>query len=313
MENDIILSICIPTYNRAQYLEATILSIVKQKRFKETNDVEIVISDNCSDDNTKEISEKYVDIYADKIHYFRNNENIKDRNYEKVLGYGKGLFLKLNNDTLMHQDYTLDKIVDVINRKVEKKDILFFSNNSLKNITSCQCQDLDTFVKTVSFYSTWIACFGIWREDFESLDSFSRYANLQLVQSDVLFRLIGSGRSVFVDNSILFYSIPPSTKGGYNIYQVFVTNYLGLYEEYRVKKQISWFTLFTEKSKLLRYFLIPWTLTLWKDKTQFFFNRKGALSIVFKKYMFHPLFYIGMFYLVLRMMQIKSRDEIIKH
>src|SRR5664279_654163 len=98
---EVLLSICIPTYNRAKNLEDTLISIVQQRRFQETDDVEIVISDNCSGDNTGNVSEKFAALYKEKIRYFRNTENISDANFEKVLSYGKGQYLKLNNDTLI--------------------------------------------------------------------------------------------------------------------------------------------------------------------------------------------------------------------
>jgi len=296
----ILLSICIPTYNRSKYLEETILSIVNQKRFQETTDVEIIISDNCSEDNTKEVSEKYIGIYGEKIRYYQNSNNIIDANFEKVLSYGKGMFLKLNNDTLMHHENTLNKIIDTINQNTKNKNIIFFSNGSLKNIEKFHCKDLNSFIRTVSFYSTWIACFGIWKEDFDALEGFNRNITLHLVQTDVLFRLISSDRMIFVDNSKIFDTVSPKSKGGYNIYQVFVTNYLGILEEYRKRKQISRITLFNEKSKLLIHFLIPWTLRLWKDKTQYYFDKKNAFSIIIKKYRFHPVFYIGIIYLCIR-------------
>ncbi len=116
MEKNIILSICIPTFNRAEYLENTLQSIVSQKKFIETDEVEIVIYDNCSEDNTEEIALKFCAIYGDKVRYYRNSENIIDANFEKVLSYGNSVFLKLNNDTLMHLSNSLDKIIDVVNR-----------------------------------------------------------------------------------------------------------------------------------------------------------------------------------------------------
>ena len=58
-----ILSICIPTYNRAALLKKTLDSIVNQKRFIDTDDVEIIISDNCSQDNTEKLSMLYVHRY----------------------------------------------------------------------------------------------------------------------------------------------------------------------------------------------------------------------------------------------------------
>jgi len=298
--NNPLLSICIPTYNRASYLNKTIASIVRQKHFQETNEVEIVITDNFSDDKTREICEKYIQLYGEKIRYYQNSENIKDKNFEKVLSYGRGLYLKLNNDTLMHQDNTLDIIIDAINQNIMTKDIIFFSNLTNKNGTNLQCVNLNSFVKTVSFYSTWIACFGIWKVDFDSLHNFSRKACLQLVQTDVLFRLISQNRSVMVYNDKIFDAIIPLSKGGYNIYQVFVANYLSILNEYRVMNQISWITEFNEKSKLMRYFLIPWTLNIWVNKTRYSFEKKGALSIVFKEYWYNPILYFGIMYLFLR-------------
>jgi abequosyltransferase len=304
MKNNIILSICIPTFNRAEYLEDTLQSIVSQKKFIETDEVEIVISDNCSEDNTKDVCLKYIEIYGNKIRYFRNTENIKDANFERVLSYGNGVYLKLNNDTLMHRSNTLDKIIDVVNYNKDNKDILFFSNNELNNksITSHHSTNLDDFVRTVSFLSTWIGGFGIWKSDFNSINNFGRHSQLQLVQTDVLLRIAGSNRSAFVDNSKIFDSITPSKKGGYNIYKVFVTNYLDILNEYRAQNKISWTTLFNEKSKLMRYFIIPWTLNIWRDNTRYIFDRKGALRIVFKKYCFHPIFYVGLFYVAIKIL-----------
>lgn len=300
MGNNIILSICIPTYNRAEYLEETILSIVNQKRFQETSEVEIVISDNCSEDNTKQVCEKFIAICGDKIHYYRNSENIIDANFERVLSYGKGVFLKLNNDTLVHQENTLEIFLETINQNIEDKEIIFFSNGVIKKITKCYCENLDSFVKTVSYYSTWIGGFGIWKEDFDSIDGFSRKANLQLVQTDVLFRLISLNRSVLIDNTKICNSVYPKTKSGYNFYQVFVMNYLGLFEEYRIKNQISRVTLFNEKTKLMIYYVVPRTIQLLTKRDKYAFSHNKALSIVLKKYMFHPILYLGFFYLVLR-------------
>ncbi len=152
----------------------------------------------------------------------------------------------------------------------------------------------------VSFYSTWICGFGIWKSDFNSINNFGRKSHLQLVQTDVLLRLIGSNRSAFVDNSILFDSIKPYTKGGYNIYKVFVSKYLDLLEESRTKNNLSWTTLFNEKTELMRYYIITRTLNIWKDKTRYTFDRNGSMRIVFKKYCLHPVFYVGFFYLVIR-------------
>lgn len=63
-----ILSICIPTYNRADVLEKTLANIIAQQ----IGQVEIIISDNASSDHTLEVVSKFFN-YG--IKYFNNKEN----------------------------------------------------------------------------------------------------------------------------------------------------------------------------------------------------------------------------------------------
>lgn len=299
--NNPLLSICIPTYNRAPFLDETIKSIVTQKRFYNTNDVEIVISDNSSTDNTKEIAEKYRIKYGNKIRYYCNSENIKDANFEKALSLGKGLFLKLNNDTLNHVENSLDLIIDSIQINIQTKDILFFANGTTQgNKETLLYKDLNSFVKNVSFWSTWIACFGIWRDDFNSLHDFSRNAKLQLVQTDVLFRLISAKKKVYVNNMKIFMVKTPRNKGGYNFFEVFVTNYLGILREYVCSKQIYRLTYFNEKTKLLLYHIIPTSLSVLKTSDKYSFSFERSLPILLNKYRYHPIFYFGLLYFLIR-------------
>lgn len=74
MENRPLLSICIPTYNREKYLKECLDSIINQDGF-EKNKIEIVISDNASQDKTQELAERYQKQYKN-IKYFKNNKNI---------------------------------------------------------------------------------------------------------------------------------------------------------------------------------------------------------------------------------------------
>ena len=252
-----LLSICIPTYNRAEYLDDTLHSIVVQDRFNNSFDVEIVISDNCSSDNTQEIANKYVEKYPDKIRYFKNEENIFDANFEKVLSYGKGEFLKLNNDTLAHKENTLDVIVKTIQDNLESRKILFFSNGSIKNITTCLVENLDLFIKIASYNITWIASFGIWKSDFEQIEDFNKNAKLQLVQVDILLRLIDKKKQVYINNCNIFNSVISKSVGGYNIFKVFVENYLTLLRFYVYQGTISQETFKLEKKKLLYKYLYP--------------------------------------------------------
>lgn len=64
------VSIIIPTYNRSGYLDRAIKSALSQVDI----DFEIIISDNCSDDDTSKVVARY--LATDKIVYHRHNRNI---------------------------------------------------------------------------------------------------------------------------------------------------------------------------------------------------------------------------------------------
>ncbi len=80
------LSICIPTYNRAAFLGEALDSVISQA----TDEVEIVVSDNASTDNTEALVREYQARFP-RIRYHRNPENLgADRNFLKVVELGEG-------------------------------------------------------------------------------------------------------------------------------------------------------------------------------------------------------------------------------
>lgn len=49
-----LLSICIPTYNRAEILDKTLFLLFSNPDFN-VDEIEVVVSDNCSTDHTKQL------------------------------------------------------------------------------------------------------------------------------------------------------------------------------------------------------------------------------------------------------------------
>ena len=72
-----LLSICIPTYNRGNYLRKCLQSIEIQldKKPHLQNLVEIVISDNHSTDTTKEVVNEFIPKFS-HIKYVVNEKNV---------------------------------------------------------------------------------------------------------------------------------------------------------------------------------------------------------------------------------------------
>lgn len=71
MKIDPLVSVLIPVYNGANYLELTIEKLLNQ----DYKNIEIIISDNNSEDSTKEICFKFCEIDK-RVKYFKQNTNI---------------------------------------------------------------------------------------------------------------------------------------------------------------------------------------------------------------------------------------------
>lgn len=102
MNNAILLSICIPTYNRSHYFKKCVESIISQDGFN-TKDIEILISDNASPDNTEEIVKSFQDKFPN-IRYIKNDTNLgAERNILNLLNNFKGeyFFLLTDDDILL--------------------------------------------------------------------------------------------------------------------------------------------------------------------------------------------------------------------
>ncbi len=94
-------SVIIPTYNRARLIGQTIESVVNQT----FQDFEILVIDDGSTDNTKEVVEK-MEKTLDRVHYFkkRNEERGVARNFGIKKSIGKYLVF-LDSDDLMFPNH----------------------------------------------------------------------------------------------------------------------------------------------------------------------------------------------------------------
>lgn len=97
------ISICIPQYNRIEFL----LSSLKKIEAQDYDDIEIVISDDCSSDNTVEEIRKLKEHYKYPIVFSRNEVNLGyDRNLRKSMELASGdyLFVIGNDDSLFFNE-----------------------------------------------------------------------------------------------------------------------------------------------------------------------------------------------------------------
>lgn len=128
MIEDLKISILIPTYNRSMYLKKCIESIISQNH----DDIEIIISDNNSPDNTEEI----VNLFIDKrIKYYKNSENIgSNANFYKLieLANGEFVFFLTDDDYLLPGAIAEIKNFIKINKHIDafKCDLIVYNERS---------------------------------------------------------------------------------------------------------------------------------------------------------------------------------------
>ena len=112
MEKTKILSICIPTYNRKDKLDTCLSFLLDDYKGLEEK-IEIVISDNCSTDNTEGlVKEKYPIFYKN---YFRTDKNYGAyKNFYNVVLMATGKFVWLIGDDDIILPGIIQQLVELI-------------------------------------------------------------------------------------------------------------------------------------------------------------------------------------------------------
>lgn len=286
-----ILSICIPTYNRCGYLYFVLKSIVEQNIFQTTNGVEIIVSDNFSSDLTEKITKIFSDKFPDKIKYHKNETNIGDLNFEKILTLAGGEVLKLHNDNFSFENGALDTVINKIKELRDEKPTIFFANGNSPLKKNTMCNNLTEFVAAASYLTTWIAAFSIWKDDFDKFKDFTQNVDTNLMQTDVLFRLSASGEKIFVFNELVFDGEGVLKKGGYNIAKIFGQNYLSLLKPYVESGKLDKQVYEKEKKVLLLNHIIPMRFTSSIREKGWKFPSDGYGKYLLKNYWHNLYFY----------------------
>ena len=105
-------SIIITSYNYEQYIEACLSSCINQS---DSRDYEILVVDDGSIDNTREILIKYKNENKIKIHYCHNVGVEFASNYAIERAEGEYI-LRVDADDVLHEHY-LEKAIDTIDRE----------------------------------------------------------------------------------------------------------------------------------------------------------------------------------------------------
>lgn len=111
-----LLSVCIPTYNRSDYLSKGLISVAGQIDSENLPLVELVISDNASTDKTPGVVSEFVAQHPElRVSYHRNEKNLGiDANIYAVIKLAVGTFVFMLSDDDILLPGALSRIIKQI-------------------------------------------------------------------------------------------------------------------------------------------------------------------------------------------------------
>jgi glycosyltransferase involved in cell wall biosynthesis len=293
-----ILTIAIPTYNRSKYLDVSLSRITEQINGL-SEKIELIVSDNCSSDNTEEVVTKYIERGLD-VRYIRNKENLgMDGNFVQCFRMAQSKYVWVLGDDDYLLPNSLDRIVNMLIGNDCGLVHLKIGGDNKSNFTVHN--NPVVMYSEISYWITYISS-NIVNTKYVSQIQFEKYIGTYFTLIPLyLTALFSHSKNIMVNFRAFNDGAAVDTNGGYNFFEVFCNNYLSIIYQFVRKKKISRWRYELEKYNLFRRFLLP-------NYYQLYFIRKGkhryetksAFKYMLDKYWYEPYFYASWLTLVLK-------------
>lgn len=230
---DKILTICIPTYNRSKCIVEQ-LNRLNMLSDKSKECIDIFVSDNCSTDDTQDKILEFKKLNNMNFVYNRNPGNLgPDGNFVTCFLYAKTKYVwVLGDDDYLIID-NLEKLIDFLVKTREKDYGLVHVRFEGKGIGDFQeYADSNLFIQDIGIWSTFISG-NIVNTKFVPQIDFDKYLVTFFSYVPLYIKAaLKSPDNLMVNISVFSTGADMGTNGGYNLFQVFVTNLLEIYHEF---------------------------------------------------------------------------------
>jgi glycosyltransferase involved in cell wall biosynthesis len=276
-QNHVLLSVTVPTYNRSSYLKDFLISVINPiTKYNLYEQVEIIISDNCSPDDTESVVENLKNDYPNiRIIY---NKNIKNLgvipNIAKLIELANGKYLMIyGDDDLMCED-ALPQLLDIL-RNNENTKVFLLKPKEVKNYDYHE-ETIALQIAVEKYFYT-LGNFGLFVSDTFSMKQILAKNYTQIIttcwpQTELMFLAMIESKQekpLFVSN--LDMSIYPNHMNNtvYTGYYIYETTFFALY---RVAKHIEDYLgkPFVELAMSNTHFLLPKTKDFWKNEMYYY-------------------------------------------
>ncbi|MCX6075094.1 MAG: glycosyltransferase family 2 protein [Campylobacterales bacterium] len=267
--NNYILTIAIPTYNRCDLLQLTIESVLSQVGNR--LDIEVIIVDNASEDNTANLIQKY----QNRVKYIRNTTNIGiDANINKCVFEASGHYVHILSDDDLLIDDALAKILTFINKdldfiflngvifsesfnpnKMTSYDRIFISNNDYVYT------DMNQFLSSIWIWATFVSSFVVKREKWTMNKNIENYIGTDILLSYALVDLLQLSKNVVIIGKPCI-AIRAAYSGNYRIIYAFAYQWKKLLLEHAPKQGFNIYVMRKIFNKSILKDLLPRLLAI---------------------------------------------------
>lgn len=293
-----LLSICIPTCMRASILEKTINELLILEDFDD--EVQLVISDNASSDQTPYVVENAIAKYPNKnIKYNKNKENIGIQNFLVALECGDGIYRKLLNDYISLDNVTLclmkEKIRKYISQDFGTFWLCFYHNirewkDNTKNELTINC--VDDFILTVNNKITWVTNFGCFSSQVKELNKFNDKNERLLSLMYWALHLSKTRTTTIIVNINKLNSSPVPSSSRILTYNFFMPHVVWYYQIINEFTQLPPAYLRKDKKRLITDFVGNMAIHYLILRNPCGYELKGSWNILLKYFYNIPEFYL---------------------
>ena len=241
MDNQPILSLCIPTNGVVQWILPVLDSIYNQKY--DLSKFEVVITDNGKDSQLA----RYLKDYDYPNLRYRVTTDEGFLNLVSSLKEGRGLFCKMINHRSVLEYGAIEEMIGLVERYKDSQPIIYCSDGNVKGPEVIECKNLDLFIANLSYWASWSAGIGFWRKDIEKIDSVE--LDTMFPNASLLLNLRKESQYV-IWNKKYEQMGDDAGKGGYDLYETFAVVFLDLLNNLRIEKRISVSTFIKVKKDL---------------------------------------------------------------
>lgn len=234
MINQPILTIAIPTYNRANYLDLCLERIgveIDHLNNAQRDLVKVYISDNASTDNTVNVILRYLDIYGERFKVVRNEKNMgMDYNFSQCYESATTPYVWIFGDDDVLLPSGLSKVLDALIKN--EFDLLYVNNYWFLNNyeekprgndkhTLSVYQNSMNFARRTNVMLTYLS--GLIVRSGIGLNYRSELNSTHLTQLSWVLPLLRDGKSFAIIESWVVAAKGGNT-GGYGLIRVFGEN-----------------------------------------------------------------------------------------